>query len=142
MQPSGREMFMMEMDGTGEHTDAVDTTPFRERLDAARAIPKTNSSSTQADMDEWQRMQKTAALKNLLRVQPMQSTGTGVSGLQMDGGSGHHANGNGERQAHLPPSYLHPYGSSASNGFGHAAVPTNVQAMEADLRRILKLGPS
>jgi hypothetical protein len=138
-------MFIMEMDGTGEPTGAVDTTPFRERLDAARAIPKTNGVSTQADMDERQRMEKTAALKNLLRVQPMQSASSTAHSLQTNGMYGQNgAAQDDNRQAHFPPSYSQPHGSPVvGNGFRQAAAPApNVQAMEADLRRILNLGPS
>lgn len=133
---------MMEMDGTGPSTGPVDTTPFRERLDAARAIPKSNGLSTQ-DMDEQQRMEKTAALKNLLRVQSTQMGNNGAPPPQTNAMYGQNGGGREDRQPHFPPSYGQPHASPmASNGIRQAGAPPNVQAMEADLRRILKLGPS
>lgn len=69
---SGKEFFMMEMDGAGDGTTTRRTvsTPFQERLEAVKQTPKFNNPPQPGMSDEQQRIQKSMALKNLLNVQP------------------------------------------------------------------------
>lgn len=144
-QPSGKELFMMELDGSGEPSTAATTTPFRERLDAIRGTSTGMDGYQQINVDEQQRREKSAALKRMLNVQQ----GQGVSGNMAFGqppqaayASGHALqSGNGTHtsttqgftsQQNATP---HPVTS------GHSPQP-DVKSMEADLRRMLKIGPS
>ena len=148
-QMSGKDLFMLELDGAGESSDTVDTTPFRDRMHAARSSVRPPDTSAEAMQDERLRMEKSEALKQLLKVQ---SPAPAARGL--DNFANHNltpTRNNGPTYGHRPSDFdmdyrHHNRGAPQIECMpqldnGQTAGQPDVRTMEADLRKLLKLGP-
>ncbi|KGQ05167.1 hypothetical protein BBAD15_g9590 [Beauveria bassiana D1-5] len=118
-----------ELDGTPSHEiGPAFSTPYHERIRAARAsrasappIPPQNTASTNSSTTD----DATAALKKFLFGGGQQATKSSLSSASSI--------------QQPPPAYNQPAGQADGNGHGRG---DNIQAMENDLRRILKLDSS
>lgn len=131
--PSGKEMFMMELDGAGEHDESDvpgPRVPFKDRINPTKAAAGPQPSMRD---DETYRQAQSQALKKLLMTQPRSSSPLGLHTEPR-----HHS-----RQASAP------FELHGSPGLARATPPQpyngqqrpDVRSMENDLRRMLKLDP-
>ena len=147
-QMSGKDMFMLELDGGGDSSGVVDTTPFRERLDVARSNMRPSGSSAEALQDEKLRMEKSEALKLLLKVQSPSPAARAYDHSMNTNLTPARGNGTyGSRPSEFSMDYRHQSGGPPHsenmpqyNNRQTAGQP-DVRTMEADLRKLLKLGP-
>lgn len=135
-RPSNKEMFMMEVDAPEAQRSQQPSSPlsFEQRLRAVQAQASPTRASNVSAMDDDQRLAKSLALKQLLKGQAA------------------------EQLRLLPPNVPHAKGQPLQQGMpdipGIAGTPPNIamqtppgdsspdlRAMEANLRKLLKLGP-
>lgn len=159
-RPSGKEMFMMEMDGVTEHSDSEgpnNSIPFKKRLEALHQ----DSESRKSDPEEEERQQKTQALKALLlkpskshpsarsevpglapRSQPSDADGVHQQAGFQSRGEKHSENNTAWVRTASPsamlPNGTEPPGIDAADKTD-VQYAENLRNMEDSLRRVLKM---
>lgn len=172
-RPSGKEMFMLELDGADDQHAAGNEAraiPFNDRISAARNAPGQFNSPSKGTTDEQERLAKSLALKQLLKVMPAASepvsyderlhshgkpsmNGSPAHGLQPMESSQYSSSQPVSTYQPMqgitprPKAHLDGQNMFAATGSSRPIASQNyshapdVKIMEADLRRLLKLDP-